>query len=236
VHPLFCFWDVARKSGKTPLSMNPAYLFLILIPAAYLIGSIPFGLLVGLARGVDVRGAGSGNIGASNVGRLLGKKFFWIVFFLDLFKGLVPSLIAGFLIRFSANDWETYLLWLLVGFAAIFGHMYSIFLKFKGGKGVSTSTGALMGIWPYFTWPALICAVMWVALFKATRYISVASMIGCGTFPLVYVLIGLARGWPVFGAQLPLLIAASLLAILIVYKHRGNIARLRAGTENRAGR
>src|ERR1700733_13570147 len=118
---------------------------LLLAPLAYLVGSIPFGLIVGLANGVDVRKAGSGNIGATNVGRLLGKKFFWIVFSLDLLKGMLPSLAAGTVIGFAPGDRPTYILWLLVGFAAIFGHMFSIFLGFKGGKGVSTSAGALLG-------------------------------------------------------------------------------------------
>src|SRR3954469_6709836 len=112
-----------------------------LIPIAYLVGSVPFGLLVGLARGIDVRRAGSGNIGATNVGRLLGGKFFALVFILDLLKGLVPMLAAGAVLRFHTTGWLPSLLWLLVGFAAIIGHMFSIFLGFKGGKGVATSTG-----------------------------------------------------------------------------------------------
>src|SRR3982751_1992224 len=114
-------------------------ILLILIPIAYAIGAIPFGLIVGKMRGVDVRTAGSGNIGATNVGRLLGKKFFFLVFFLDLGKSLVPMLIASWLVSRipeSARDRTTYLLWLLVGFAAVIGHMFSAFLGFKGGKGV----------------------------------------------------------------------------------------------------
>src|SRR3954453_13615242 len=112
--------------------------------AAYLVGSIPFGLIVGLAKGIDVRKAGSGNIGATNVGRLLGKRFFFLVFFLDLLKSLLPMLVASFAVhRIPAEqrDARVYLLWLLVGFAAVIGHMFSMFLKFKGGKGVATSAG-----------------------------------------------------------------------------------------------
>src|SRR3954452_15395809 len=118
--------------------MPRAWPLLALVPIAYLIGSIPFGLIVGLSRGVDPRTAGSGNIGATNLGRLLGGKFFALVFTLDLLKGLVPTVDAGQIFR-GMPDALHYILWLLVGFAAIAGHMFSIFLGFKGGKGVATS-------------------------------------------------------------------------------------------------
>src|SRR5262245_34890410 len=115
---------------------------LILIPIAYLIGSIPFGLLVGFAKGIDVRTAGSKNIGATNVARLLGKKYFFLVFFLDMGKSLIPMLIASALVhRIAERNWTVHLLWLGVGFAAVLGHMFSLFLRFKGGKGVATSAG-----------------------------------------------------------------------------------------------
>jgi glycerol-3-phosphate acyltransferase PlsY len=198
----------------------------LLIPLAYVIGSIPFGLIVGLVKGVDPRKAGSGNIGATNVGRLLGGKYFALVFTLDLLKGLIPTAIA---VAMSHNV----LVWLLVGFATILGHMFSLFLKFKGGKGVATSAGVLLGVFPYFTYPGVIAILTFVILFKLTRYVSVASMGGAVIFPIAYLAVGLAKGWPVFGEQLPLLLFACLVAALIVYKHRTNIARLRAGTENR---
>src|SRR3954470_13594628 len=100
--------------------MTTAQQLLILVPTSYVLGSVPFGLLVGLARGIDVRTAGSGNIGATNVGRLLGGKFFALVFVLDLLKGLIPMVVAGAVLRFHIADWSASLLWLLVGFAAIF--------------------------------------------------------------------------------------------------------------------
>src|ERR1700761_4293919 len=118
-----------------------------LIVTAYLAGSIPFGLIVGLARGVDVRKQGSGNIGASNVGRLLGKKYFFFVMFLDLLKGLIPVLAASWVVSNLQHSQTIYILWLGVGFAAVIGHMFSVFLKFKGGKGVATSAGILLGLW-----------------------------------------------------------------------------------------
>src|SRR6185437_8800676 len=122
-----------------------------LIPAAYIVGSIPFGLMIGKSRGIDPRKAGSGNIGATNVGRLLGVKFFALVFTLDLLKGMLPTLAAGALLHFAAADALSYALWLSVGFAAILGHMYSLFLGFKGGKGVATSTCVILGVYLYYT-------------------------------------------------------------------------------------
>jgi glycerol-3-phosphate acyltransferase PlsY len=124
---------------------------------------------------------------------------------------------------------------MLVGFAAVAGHMFSVFLNFKGGKGVSTSAGVLLGIWPYFTWPGLCAIGVFIAVYKITRYISAASIIGTSSFPVWFVLFGLWLGWPVFGEQLPLLIAGVLMAGMIVYKHKANIARLMAGTELRSG-
>jgi glycerol-3-phosphate acyltransferase PlsY len=216
--------------------MSPQLSLLILIPLAYLVGSIPFGLIVGLAKGVDPRKGGSGNIGATNVARLLGKRWFFVVFTLDMCKSLVPMLIASAVahgVPEAQRDWTIYLLWLLVGFAAVLGHMFSVFLKFTGGKGVATSTGVVLGLWPYFTWPGLVAIVAFVVVFYAWRYISLGSIVGAVAVPVAYLLIGQSRGWPVFGSQLPLLIFGTLLALLIIYKHRSNIGRLRAGTEPR---
>jgi glycerol-3-phosphate acyltransferase PlsY len=206
---------------------------LALVPIAYLIGSIPFGLMVGKARGIDPRTAGSGNIGATNLGRLLGGKFFALVFTLDLLKGMTPVLAAGAMLRFAPRDWRDYLAWLLVGAAAIVGHMFSVFLGFKGGKGVATSAGVLLGVFPYYTIPGLLAVAVWGILFLVTRYVSVASMLGAVFFPVAYVGVALVRGWPVTQSQWPLLAFAIVIPAMIVYKHRGNIARLRAGTESR---
>ena len=208
----------------------------LLIPLAYLVGSVPFGLIVGKMKGVDPRTAGSGNIGATNVGRLLGKRFFFIVFLLDLLKGLLPMLAAGAVLQAGgrqAHDARTYFLWLLVGFAAIVGHMFSVFLGFKGGKGVATSSGVILGLFPYFTIPGIVGLAVWAVVFGVSRYVSLASILAAVTFPVAYAAIGLARGWPILGEQWPLLAFAVLVAAMIVYKHRSNIARLRAGTESR---
>jgi glycerol-3-phosphate acyltransferase PlsY len=209
--------------------------FVALIIGAYLIGSVPFGLLVGLAKGVDVRKSGSGNIGATNVGRLLGKRYFFLVFFLDLFKSLVPMLLGTFIALGIPRDRTTYLLWLMVGFAAIFGHMFSVFLGFKGGKGVATSAGVMIGLFPFYTIPSVVAISFFLIVLYLTRYMSVASMSGASMFPIAYLVIALWQGWDPLGRQLPLLIFGLVMTAFLIYKHRGNIARLRAGTENRLG-
>ncbi len=214
-------------------------LLCVSIAGAYVAGSIPFGLLIGLANGVDVRTAGSGNIGASNVGRLLGRRFFFLVFACDALKGLAPMLAAAEVV---ATAWphgdvpdRVYGLWLGVAFAAIAGHMFSLFLRFKGGKGVATTAGALLGLWPYYTLPAVGMIAVFLVLYRTTRYISVGSMAGAASFPLWYVGIGLPAGWDPLGRQQwPLLAFSVVVAALIVLKHRSNLARLWAGTENRA--
>lgn len=209
---------------------------LILIAAAYLAGSIPFGLLVGWMKGIDVRKAGSGNIGASNVGRLLGRKYFFLVMFLDLLKSLLPMLAASWLTAGTPPGAPLYVLILMVGFAAILGHMFSIFLKFTGGKGVATSTGVFLGLWPFYTLPGLVTIAVFILAFIATRYISVGSLSAAVTFPIAYLCFALALNWKPFAGQSPLLIFAFLMAAMVIFKHRSNIARLRAGTENRMGR
>lgn len=219
--------------------MTTAHAVLLgLIVPAYLLGSVPFGLLVAKRRGVDPRKVGSGNIGATNVGRLLGTRFFFIVFVLDFLKGLLPVLAAGAVLGSifasrQSRDAMDYLLWLSVGFAAVFGHMFSVFLKFKGGKGVATSTGLIFGVFPYYMLPGVVAILIWAVLLKVTKYMSVASMAGAIALPIAYAIIGSTLGWPITGEQWPLLAFACLIAAMIVYKHRGNMARLRAGTETR---
>jgi glycerol-3-phosphate acyltransferase PlsY len=151
-------------------------------------------------------------------------------------KSLVPMLIASAVVHrvpLAQRDPWLYLDWLLVGFAAVLGHMFSIFLKFKGGKGVATSTGMMLGLWPYFTLPGVVAIAVFIVVFYTWRYISLGSIAGAVTLPIAYLLIGLARGWPVLGTQHSLLIFSVLMSALIIYKHRTNIARLRAGTEPR---
>ena len=208
---------------------------LTLLPVAYLMGSVPFGLIVGLAKGIDPRTAGSGNIGATNVGRLLGGKFFGIVFTLDFLKGLIPALVASWIVHlhYGTPGTTIYLLWLAVGFATILGHMFSAFLKFKGGKGVATSAGVMVGIFPDYTLAAGVVLLIWGVSFASTRIVSLSSMLGAVPFPFVYVAACLVRGQPILGDRWPLLAFAVLVAVMVVVKHRTNIVRLRAGTEPR---
>jgi acyl phosphate:glycerol-3-phosphate acyltransferase len=217
--------------------MTTAQQLIALIPVAYVLGSVPFGLIVGLSKGVDPRKAGSGNIGATNLGRLLGGKFFALTFTLDLLKGLAPTLAASIIVYRGQErtggqfGTEIYLLWLAVALAAILGHMFSLFLKFRGGKGISTSVGIMLGIFPDFTIAAGVLVVVFLVVFFTSRIISLASMIGAGAFPIAYAGGALARGQSVLGERWPLLAFAVVVAALVLWKHRANIKRLRAGTE-----
>lgn len=205
---------------------------LILAAVSYFVGAIPFGLLVGRAKGIDPRTAGSGNIGATNLGRLLGGKYFALVFTLDLLKGLIPMLVAAYLLRGLPTQEKPYFLWMTVGAAAILGHLFPVYLKFKGGKGVATSAGVVLGLWPFYTLPGIAVVLIFLIAFGITRTVSIGSIAASAGFPLCFIAIGLALGWPVFGRQLPLLIFGAVLGGLIIYRHRKNIVRLLNGTES----
>ena len=189
------------------------------IVAAYLIGGIPFGLLAGLARGVDVRTAGSGNIGATNVIRVAGAKLGLLVFLLDLLKGVAAVMIC------RALGMEG---WLLptVGLMAVMAHSFSPYLAFKGGKGVATALGVLIGVHPL---SAAIAFGLWLVLAVTTRYVSLASILAVTPVPAVIYFLA-----PSHNAELAVTIAP--LSLLIIGRHNENIERLLAGTENRFGR
>lgn len=205
--------------------------------AAYLLGSIPFGLLVGKAKGIDIRTQGSGNIGATNVGRLLGMRYFWMTFGLDFAKGFAPVLIATLLAtRNGAGNWPP----LIIAAAAIVGHMFPVYLKFKGGKGVATTFGAALGIWPVFTFGIVAAFSIFMLVFFISRIISLSSLAGAVVFPLAVLFAGRdaphswfwlpRQSWADFW---PLLAASTAFAVMIIIKHRGNISRLLAGTEKK---
>jgi acyl phosphate:glycerol-3-phosphate acyltransferase len=195
---------------------------------AYLLGSIPFGLvLLRVFRGVDVRKTGSGNIGTANVARVapgLGLA----TLFLDSAKGLVAVLIARVIALHMLNgtaDVQNFaIITGLSGLLAIVGHVFPIWLKFKGGKGVATAMGAFLGLMP---WAVLVTLVIYVAIYAIWHYTSLASIACAALFPVVAGFMMPAVERPVL---LPFLVAASL---LIIVKHHENIRRLLAGTENR---
>jgi len=209
-------------------------MYLIFIPAvigAYLLGSIPFGLLIAKAHGKDLRSIGSGNIGATNVSRALGRKWAYVCFALDVLKGMVPMLVIMFIAKPAGV--VMLLLWLVVGCAAILGHIFPIYLKFKGGKGVATSFGIALGLWPYYTICALFAVVIWVVVVLVWRYVSLASIVGSISFPVVLILaIILKPGWDFFSLW-PLLVAATAIPLMVIIRHRENIKRVLAGTESK---
>ncbi len=206
--------------------------FAVLIIGSYLLGSIPFGLIIAAAHGKDLRKIGSGNIGATNLSRALGKKWAYFCFCLDMLKGLVPMLAATSLICPPPGIAELFLV-LTVGFAAVSGHIFPIYTKFQGGKGVATSFGVAVGLWPYYTICAGFTVVVWAAVVLIWRYISLASIAASIVFPAALVLlIALSPGWN-FANLWPLLIAATAIPIIVVSRHRENIKRIIAGTESK---
>ena len=214
--------------------------FLVLPLAAYLLGSIPFGLLIGLAQGVDVRHRGSGNIGATNVWRTLGSRWGVLCFVLDVLKGLAAVAGAGVYLRQAYPAGADGLIgpvgqlaWISVGAGSILGHMFSVYLRFAGGKGVATSFGVLVGIWPYFTLAAAGATAIWVAVWGVWRYVSAASLAAAAGFPVVFgLLIWRVNDWRL-ETLWPLLVFSCLTGGLVIVRHQSNIRRLLAGTEEK---
>jgi len=206
--------------------------FVFLIVGAYLLGSIPFGLLIAKAHGRDLRSIGSGNIGATNVSRALGRRWAGFCFLLDVLKGLVPMLAGGKIISSPPTAAEL-LFVLVVGCSAIAGHIFPIYVKFKGGKGVATSFGVALGLWPYYTICAGLSFGIWAVVVLVWRYVSLASIAASIGFPIfLAVAIVLIPGWNI-GNLWPLLIAATVIPSMVIVRHRQNINRLLAGTESK---
>lgn len=188
----------------------------LLVIFSYLLGSVPSGLIIGKLSGLDVRKAGSGNIGATNVARLLGKTGGLLTLVGDTAKGFIPVLVVqqmGFSHPVTA----------LVGVVAFLGHLYPIFLKFKGGKGVATSFGVLLGLAPLAT---MILLVVFAAVAFTTRIVSLSSMVTAVAAPLVL--------W-LFYYSPTYVIVTAFMALMIVFRHYANIQRLLNGTEPRFG-
>jgi acyl phosphate:glycerol-3-phosphate acyltransferase len=201
---------------------------------AYMVGSIPFGFLFGKLKGVDLRLHGSKNIGATNAGRVLGKKYFILVLLLDAAKGFLPTALAGqFLFSPGISPQWSFALWLCVAFFAIAGHNWPCWLKFKGGKGVATSLGVVLALYPYYTWPGMIAFGVWILVYKISGFVSLGSIIAALLFLLSYLaMVILLPGWT-FREQWPLVLFASAMIGVLILRHSGNIRRLCSGTENK---
>lgn len=194
----------------------------LIIVVAYLLGSVPFGLLLGWLKGVDVRTIGSGNIGATNAMRAMGRTWGLAVFALDFLKGFGPVWVTPYLGGFDPHDAE--FLQVLVGTASVLGHCYPIYLRFKGGKGVATGCGAIVAIEPIVF---VAGGVVWLLTRLSTGYAGLSSILMGVTFPIA----AFVLGWP---ERRALVVGAALLMLLIVIRHRSNIDRMMRGTEPNA--
>jgi glycerol-3-phosphate acyltransferase PlsY len=197
----------------------------------YLLGSIPFGLLVARGCGIDIRRHGSGNIGATNVLRTLGKKWGFLVFALDALKGVAAVLLAerflGMQVAASSEASNALALTpvqlgIISGLACVLGHNFPVWLKFKGGKGVATTAGVLIGLLPM---AALMAFGAWLVVFYSTRYVSVASIVAAIVIPISV--------WLIEQQVNTLFWFSVAVAVLGIWRHRSNIQRLMAGTESR---
>ena len=204
--------------------MQQSLLFAVSAACSYLVGSIPFGFLAGCVRGVDVRKAGSGNIGATNVFRTLGPRWGVATFLMDAAKGVAAARVAPWAVWSLAGAGDAPSAAALVCAAAVLaGHGFPLFLSFKGGKGVATGLGCALAIVPH---SALAALAVWIAVFLATRYVSVGSIAAA--------LVAAVLPWTIDRAAGPAACSlVSALALLIVWKHRSNVRRLLAGNENR---
>ena len=187
---------------------------ILLLICAYLLGSVPTGLLLARAMGVDIRETGSGNIGATNVYRTMGRKVGILTLIGDCLKGLIPVLVAKWL---QMPDF-----WIAaIGLAAFLGHVYTVFLGFKGGKGVATALGVFLGT----SWLAVVFALaVFVLVLCKWRYVSLASIVAAAVMPFFV--------W-FTGGEPQLCVMALAIAAIVVFRHRENISRLRAGAENK---
>ncbi|HTQ50725.1 MAG TPA: glycerol-3-phosphate 1-O-acyltransferase PlsY [Candidatus Acidoferrales bacterium] len=213
--------------------------YLLIAATAYLLGSIPTGFLVARAKGIDIRTAGSGNIGATNAMRVLGKPAGIFVLLTDFLKGyaacaFLPPLIfnwlaphaSGLFRYFQDEPFELQIrFYVAAGIFAVLGHNYTCWLRFKGGKGIATSGGVYLALAP---WPMLIALLIFILALLATRYVSVGSLSAAVALP--------AAVWMLPPHNLLLGIVTTVLGVLAIYKHKGNIRRLMAGTENRLGK
>ena len=188
----------------------------------YILGSLPFSFWLGKFKGVDLRKIGSGNIGATNLARVFGAGWGLFAFILDAGKGFLAVTIAGYIFNlFNNNPTSLALIKIIGGIASILGHNYSMWVKFKGGKGVATSSGVFLALAPV---PLLFSLVIWMIIFILTRYVSLASIIASVSLPILM--------W-YKNADLPIIVFGCITCALILIRHSSNIKRLIQGKENR---
>ena len=211
----------------------PVLAYIVVAVAAYLLGSIPFGFLVAKAKCVDIRSVGSGNIGATNAMRVLGKPAGILVLLLDALKGyaacaFISPLTYNFLFAPGLEGVVPIEIQMrfkvLAGVCAVLGHNYTCWLKFKGGKGIATSAGVYLALAP---WAVLVALIVFILAVLLTRYVSIGSIAAAIALPVTV--------WILSPQNLFLGIVTTALGALAVYKHKSNIQRLMAGTENRLG-
>ena len=212
--------------------MMTKYLFMALGVSlvGYFFGSLPTGHLVGRCLGIDISKHGSGNIGATNVLRVLGRRWGYLVFFIDALKGFLAVRIAFYLVQIAKIGVERIeLVGILAAITCILGHAFPIWLRFKGGKGVATSAGALLGLMP-----VAIVAIffVWLIIFQLTRYVSLASIGAAAALPMVVGALLLRK----FVTDTALLYFSVLIAGVVIWRHRSNFKRLINGTERRFSR
>jgi len=196
---------------------------IVILAAAYLLGAVPFALLIGKMHGVDIRKAGSGNVGATNVTRTVGKGAGRFCFFCDFAKGALPvALVQWF---YPQLPW----LAMAAGAAAILGHVFPVFLKFKGGKGISTAAGAAFALAPY---PLLVALAVWIVVFFISGYVSLGSICAAAILPVgafCFARAGIGGKAALSPVTLGFFV---LIAVLAIWRHRSNIRRLLDGTES----
>ena len=199
----------------------------VLLVGSYLLGSIPFGYLAGRLVGIDIRQTGSGNVGATNVVRVLGKRYGYPVFALDVLKGFGAVKISMLMAPGRPPEWNSSeIVGILAAMSSILGHLYPPWLKFKGGKGVATSAGALLALTPV---PTLIGVAIWIIMFWLTRYVSLASITAAVVLPIVILVVSSQDQ----NKRKPLVYSSACVAAVVIWRHRSNLSRLMRGTEPR---
>ena len=199
----------------------------VFLLGSYLLGSIPFGYLAGRLQGIDIRQAGSCNVGATNVVRVLGKGYGYSVFALDCSKGFAAVKISMLMATGRPPEWNSpEIFGILAAMCSVLGHLYPPWLKFKGGKGVATSAGALLALTPVAT---LIGVAIWIIVFWLTRYVSLASITAAVVLPIVILVVGSQDQ----NKRKPLVYSSACVAAVVIWRHRSNLSRLIRGTEPR---